>query len=69
MAETSQRASSLPQLGCIAMDGLIEADIYGAVNSTQIMGSYGQQSPSLLSQALSWRQRFVETGSMLQYPS
>ena len=27
-------------------------------------GSYGQQSPSLLTEALSWHQRFIETGSM-----
>jgi succinyl-CoA:acetate CoA-transferase len=27
-------------------------------------GSYGQQSPSLLGEALSWHQRFLETGSM-----
>jgi len=27
--------------------------------------SYGQHSPSLLNEALSWHQRFVETGSML----
>ena len=26
--------------------------------------AYGQQSPSLLSEALSWHQRFVETDSM-----
>ncbi|EGD59543.1 succinate CoA transferase [Novosphingobium nitrogenifigens DSM 19370] len=28
-------------------------------------GSYGKHSPSLLNEALSWHQRFVETGSML----
>ena len=28
-------------------------------------GSYGQQSPSLPAEALSWHQRFIETGSML----
>jgi succinyl-CoA:acetate CoA-transferase len=28
-------------------------------------GSYGLQSPSLLGEALSWHQRFIETGSML----
>lgn len=28
-------------------------------------GSYGQQSPSLPGEALSWHQRFIETGSML----
>nr|WP_274629422.1 acetyl-CoA hydrolase/transferase family protein [Mesorhizobium shangrilense] len=27
-------------------------------------GSYGQQSPSLLAEALSWHQRYIETGSM-----
>ncbi|HQT38217.1 MAG TPA: acetyl-CoA hydrolase/transferase C-terminal domain-containing protein, partial [Acidocella sp.] len=27
--------------------------------------SYGQQSPSLLTEALSWHQRFIDTGSML----
>ena len=27
------------RLGCIAMNGMIEADIYGNVNSTHIMGS------------------------------
>ena len=30
-----------------------------------LKGSYGLQSPSLLGEALSWHQRFVETGSML----
>lgn len=28
-------------------------------------GSYDQQSPSLPGEALSWHQRFIETGSML----
>jgi succinyl-CoA:acetate CoA-transferase len=28
------------------------------------VGSYGQQSPSLPGEALSWHQRFMETGSM-----
>ena len=27
-------------------------------------GSYGQQSPSLLPEALSWHQRFIGTGTM-----
>src|SRR5690606_2496492 len=27
------------RLGCIAMNGMIEADIHGAVNSTHLMGS------------------------------
>jgi succinyl-CoA:acetate CoA-transferase len=26
--------------------------------------SYGQQSPSLLNEALSWHQRYIDTGSM-----
>lgn len=160
--EISNHPELIRRLGCIAMNGLIEADIYGAVNSTHIMGSriqngiggsgdfarnayisifmtpstakrgkisaivpqashvdhisqdvqvlvteqgladlrglspkqraeliiencahpdyrpgltdyfararkdsYGQQSPSLLREALSWHQRFIETGSML----
>jgi len=160
--EISNHPELIRRLGCIAMNGLIEADIYGAVNSTHVMGSriqngiggsgdfarnayisifvtpstakdgrisaivpqashvdhiaqdvqvivteqgladlrglspkqratviiencahpayrpaledyyararqgaYGQQSPSLPSEALSWHQRFIETGSML----
>ncbi|GAB0115620.1 acetyl-CoA hydrolase/transferase family protein [Acidisoma sp. C75] len=160
--EISNHPELVRRLGCLAMNGLIEADIYGNVNSTHIMGSriyngiggsgdfarnayvsifmtpstakggaisaivpqashvdhitqdvqvivteqgladlrglspkrradliiencahptyrphlrdyfnrarqhsYGQQSPSLLNEALSWHQRFVETGSML----
>lgn len=160
--EISNHPELIRRLGCLAMNGLIEADIYGNVNSTHIMGSriyngiggsgdfarnayvsifmtpstarggkisaivpqashvdhitqdvqvivteqgladlrglspkqraeviiancshpsyrpaladyfrrakagsYGQQSPSLLGEALSWHQRFVETGSML----
>jgi succinyl-CoA:acetate CoA-transferase len=160
--EISNHPELIRRLGCLAMNGLIEADIYGAVNSTHIMGSriqngiggsgdfarngyisifmtpstakggaisaivpqashvdhiaqdvqvivteqgladlrglspkqraeliiancahptyrpalsdyfararrhaYGQQSPSLLHEALSWHQRFIETGSML----
>jgi len=39
----SQEISNHPELirrmGCIAMNGLIEADIYGTVNSTHVMGS------------------------------
>lgn len=159
--EISNHPELIRRLGCIAMNGLIEADIYGNVNSTHIMGSriqngiggsgdfarnayvsifmtpstakggrisaivpqashvdhitqdvqvivteqgladlrglspkqrarviiencahpdyrpdlndyfrraqegsYGQQSPSLLNEALSWHQRFIETGSM-----
>ncbi|GGE98623.1 acetyl-CoA hydrolase [Aliidongia dinghuensis] len=160
--EISNHPELIRRLGCLAMNGLIEADIYGNVNSTQLMGSrimngiggsgdfarnafisifmmpstkkggkisgivpyashvdhitqdvqvivteqgladlrglspkqrakviiencahptyrpaltdyfkraqrgsYGQQSPTLLDEALSWHQRFVETGSML----
>jgi succinyl-CoA:acetate CoA-transferase len=160
--EISNHPELVRRLGCIAMNGLIEADIYGNVNSTHIMGSriqngiggsgdfarnayvsifmtpstakggkisaivpqashvdhinqdvqvlvteqgladlrglspkqrakviiencahptyrpllqdyyeralkgsYGMQSPSLLTEALSWHQRFVKTGSML----
>lgn len=159
--EISNHPELIRRLGCLAMNGLIEADIYGNVNSTHIMGSriqngiggsgdfarnayvsifvtpstakkgaisaivpqvahvdhitqdvqvivteqgladlrglspkqrakviiencshpdyrpgledyyrrarrdaYGQQSPSLLKEALSWHQRFIETGSM-----
>jgi succinyl-CoA:acetate CoA-transferase len=160
--EISNHPELVRRLGCLAMNGLIEADIYGNVNSTHIMGSriyngiggsgdfarnayvsifmtpstakngtisaivpqaahvdhitqdvqvivteqgladlrglspkqraeliiencahptyrpplrdyftrakqqsYGQQSPSLLDEALSWHQRFLDTGSML----
>jgi succinyl-CoA:acetate CoA-transferase len=160
--EISNHPELIRRLGCLAMNGLIEADIYGNVNSTHVMGSriqngiggsgdfarnayvsifmtpstakggtisaivpqashvdhitqdvqvivteqgladlrglapkqrskviiercahpnykpalqdyakraqersYGQHSPSLLDEALSWHQRFVETGSML----
>ncbi|HLZ68060.1 MAG TPA: acetyl-CoA hydrolase/transferase family protein [Aliidongia sp.] len=160
--EISNHPELIRRLGCLAMNGLIEADIYGNVNSTHIMGSriqngiggsgdfarnafvsifmtpstakggkissivpqashvdhiaqdvqvivteqgladlrglsprqrakviiencahpdyrpaladyfrrakehsYGGQSPSLLGEALSWHQRFIETGSML----
>jgi len=161
--EISNHPELIRRLGCIAMNGLIEADIYGNVNSTHVMGSriqngiggsgdfarnayvsifmtpstakggkisaivpqvahvdhiaqdvqvivteqgladlrglspkqraklivercahpayrpmledyyararvgsYGQQSPSLPGEALSWHQRFIETGSMLR---
>ena len=37
------------------------ADYYRRARSQ----SYGQQSPSLLREALSWHQRFIETGTML----
>ncbi|MFC5434969.1 acetyl-CoA hydrolase/transferase family protein [Rhodanobacter umsongensis] len=159
--EISNHPEVIRRLGCLAMNGMIEADIYGCVNSTHVMGSriqngiggsgdfarnayisifmtpstakdghistlvpqashvdhipqdvqvlvteqgladlrglspkqrarliiarcvhpdyrpalsdyferacahaYGQQSPSLLTEALSWHQRFIETGSM-----
>ncbi len=37
--DISNNPELVRRLGCIAMNGLIEADIYGNVNSTQIMGS------------------------------
>ncbi|MDT0575960.1 acetyl-CoA hydrolase/transferase family protein [Croceicoccus sp. F390] len=37
--EISNHPELIRRLGCIAMNGLIEADIYGAVNSTHLMGS------------------------------
>ncbi len=37
--EISNHPEIIRRLGCLAMNGLIEADIYGAVNSTHIMGS------------------------------
>jgi len=37
--EISNHPEVIRRLGCIAMNGLIEADIYGAVNSTHLMGS------------------------------
>lgn len=37
--EISNHPELIRRLGCIAMNGMIEADIYGAVNSTHIMGS------------------------------
>ncbi len=40
--EISNHPEIIRRLGCIAMNGLIEADIYGNVNSTHIMGSYIQ---------------------------
>lgn len=40
--EISNHPELVRRLGCIAMNGLIEADIYGNVNSTHIMGSYIQ---------------------------
>ncbi|MBB2155808.1 acetyl-CoA hydrolase/transferase family protein [Gluconacetobacter diazotrophicus] len=37
--DISNHPELIRRLGCIAMNGLIESDIYGNVNSTQIMGS------------------------------
>jgi len=37
--EISNHPELIRRLGCVAMNGLIEADIYGSVNSTHIMGS------------------------------
>lgn len=37
--EISNHPEIIRRLGCLAMNGLIEADIYGNVNSTHIMGS------------------------------
>jgi succinyl-CoA:acetate CoA-transferase len=37
--EMSNHPELIRRLGCIAMNGLIEADIYGNVNSTLVMGS------------------------------
>lgn len=37
--EISNHPELIRRLGCIAMNGLLEADIYGAVNSTCVMGS------------------------------
>jgi len=40
--EISNHPELVRRLGCVAMNGLIEADIYGNVNSTHIMGSFIQ---------------------------
>lgn len=37
--EISNHPELIRRLGCLAMNGMIEADIYGNVNSTQLMGS------------------------------
>lgn len=37
--EISNHPEIIRRLGCMAMNGLIEADIYGNVNSTHVMGS------------------------------
>ena len=37
--EISNHPELIRRLGCLAMNGLIEADIYGNVNSTHVIGS------------------------------
>jgi len=37
--EISNHPEAIRRLGCLAMNGMIEADIYGNVNSTHVMGS------------------------------
>jgi len=37
--EISNSPEVIHRLGCLAMNGMLEADIYGAVNSTHVMGS------------------------------
>ncbi|MFM9587252.1 acetyl-CoA hydrolase/transferase C-terminal domain-containing protein, partial [Streptomyces caniscabiei] len=37
--EISNHPEVVRRLGCLAMNGMIEADIYGNVNSTHLMGS------------------------------
>ncbi|NHN88182.1 succinate CoA transferase [Acetobacter conturbans] len=37
--DISNNAEIIRRLGCIAMNGMLEADIYGNVNSTRVMGS------------------------------
>ena len=37
--EISNHPEVIRRLGCLAMNGMIEADIYGNVNSTHLMGS------------------------------
>lgn len=37
--DVSNNAEVIRRLGCIAMNGMVEADIYGNVNSTRVMGS------------------------------
>ena len=37
--EVSNHPEVIRRLGCLAMNGMIEADIYGNVNSTHVMGS------------------------------
>jgi len=37
--EISNHPELIRRLGCIAMNGMIEADIFGSVNSTHVMGS------------------------------
>ncbi|WP_279634717.1 acetyl-CoA hydrolase/transferase C-terminal domain-containing protein [Streptomyces carpinensis] len=37
--EISNHPEVVRRLGCLAMNGMIEADIYGNINSTHVMGS------------------------------
>src|SRR5664279_2912008 len=37
--EISNHPELIRRLGCLAMNGMIEADLYGNVNSTHVMGS------------------------------
>jgi len=37
--EISNSPEVIHRLGCLAMNGMLEADVYGAVNSTHVMGS------------------------------
>ena len=37
--EITNHPEVVRRLGCLAMNGMIEADIYGNVNSTHVMGS------------------------------
>ena len=39
-------------------------DALADYHARAMLGSYGLQTPHLLQEALSWHQRFVETGSM-----
>jgi hypothetical protein len=41
--EISNHPGIIRTLGCLSMNGMIEADIYGNVNSTHVMGSRMQK--------------------------
>ncbi|MHA7306058.1 acetyl-CoA hydrolase/transferase C-terminal domain-containing protein [Arthrobacter sp. TMN-49] len=114
--EISNHPELIRRLGCIALNGMIEADIYGNVNSTHVdhtehdtmiliteqgladlrglapkqrawvivekcahpdykpmledyferasRDSYGKHTPHLMGEALSWHQRYIDTGDM-----